>query len=150
NLSVETRSGYAAFWINKLLAANLPTAILRHVLLGENNYRFTPSQEDARQQRIRIRSYHQITVDPITLTGPDYHIPGIEQSYPGESTGPVNFFWKRQWVISATSGFLVQEVETQMSAENCRNNQPVQVAGDPHYWEYWEITGRNQFVPNSI
>jgi hypothetical protein len=148
-LSVEVGSEYAAFWLNVPAAANLPTAVLRHAL-GQTDYRFRPGHADAAQQQIRIGSYHQVAVEPISLTGPNYHAPGLEQTYPAERTGPVNFFWKRQWATSAMSGFLVQEVETRMETHNCRDNSLVPPSGEPHYWEYWEITGPNQFLPNPV
>jgi hypothetical protein len=56
--------------------------------------------------------------------------------------------WRTRWTTNATSGYIVQEVYTEIREENCSGqSQPVIWT---RYWEAWQITGTNTFSPNAF
>ncbi|MEO7673892.1 MAG: hypothetical protein ABIU09_07425 [Pyrinomonadaceae bacterium] len=60
----------------------------------------------------------------------------------------VNLIWQTRWQTSATTGYIVQEITTRMSAFGC-NGTPLNVPAN-HYFEAWRITGPNTFDPNAF
>ena len=53
---------------------------------------------------------------------------------------------KTAWVTNATTGYLVQEIDGQMTATDAAGRPvPIDV---PHYWEAWRINGPNRFDPS--
>src|SRR5262245_24011102 len=108
-----------AFWIPRSQTLNFPTQVLLALLNPDptSRYWLVPSPDDARHNRIRVPAYERITIG-IDLDNEiqQYYVPGFEQPVPGLHGALANFLWIVSWQTTATTGYIVQEVTTEMDA----------------------------------
>lgn len=152
DLSVDTDNEYTIFWIPINEAVNFPTQVLRFVMENRQNnlYRYRPSRDDLENRRIRAECYTPPHVRFIEVERPVYYQPGFPRIVrAGTNSSSVNFLWAIRWEIDVSSGYLIQEMDNRMSAQNC-SGHTVPNSDVPHYWEAWQITGPNQFQPGAF
>ena len=77
-----------------------------------------------------------VRLSPGTTHGPRWFLPQSPEAHQGR---PCHFFWQIQWNTSATSGFIIQEIYTEIHEQTC-----FAAAASPviwtRYWEAWAVT----------
>jgi hypothetical protein len=75
-----------------------------------------------------------------TTHGPRWFLPQAPELHQGR---PCHYFWQIQWTVSATTGYIIQEVYTEVHQQQC-----YAVAASPvlwtRYWEAWAVTALNE------
>jgi hypothetical protein len=156
-LSVDPGQTYYGFCLDRGGASNLPTSVLQQALAAlpqyglnaapSGPYVLTVNADDARARRIRVSYYQRVQVQAVEVVGPIWHLPGQDQPPPdGFTRQGVNYYLKARWETSATSGYLIQEIDVWMNVTDAAG-RPVN-ADQAHYWEAWRIKGLNLFDAN--
>ena len=85
-----------------------------------------------------------VRLSPGTTHAPRWFLPQSPEAHQGR---PCHFFWQIQWNTSATSGFIIQEIYTEIHEQTC-----FAAAASPviwtRYWEAWAVTDRAPSIEN--
>jgi len=148
-LLVDTSCDYAAFSIGADQARNFRTDILQLSLNGQQrSYNCNANHADASRRSFRLPSFEQVDLRSTAIDGPFYHQPGLPVSHNGWP--PTNYYWRAQWGIDVSTGYIIQRIQTTINATSCSGNAAAPVTGTPLYWEAWHITGPNTFSPHAF